>query len=173
MSGPGFIVSPRRKQDIYDIAASVRNAFMRFFGNAPYVPIDKLYELLPELLPGFQLEVCEHAEMGPDHGRCYPAQRLIKLRVDVYDGMCEGQGRDRFTGAHELGHLFLHANVSFARVIEPSSRIEIFRDSEWQANTFASGLLINQAALARCASLSEVVRTFGVSEDAARVRFKK
>lgn len=173
MSGPGFVVPPRKKQDIYDLAADLRKRCMQFTGGGEYVPIDKIYELMPDLLPGFRLDVRERSELGVDHGRAYPAARLIELREDVYDGMCEGKGRDRFTGAHEFGHLFLHANVPFARAITPGSSIKLYCDSEWQANTFASGFLIDQDALEACKSVQEVAHRFGVSEDAARVRFKR
>lgn len=173
MSGPGFIVPPRKKQDIYDLAADLRKRCLRITGGGEYVPIDKIYELMPDLLPGFVMEIRDHEVMGENHGRAYPATRRIELRQDVYDGMCEGKGRDRFTGAHEFGHLFLHANVAFARAITPGLSIKLYCDSEWQANTFASGFLIDRDALETCRSVQEVAHRFGVSEDAARVRFKR
>lgn len=168
----GFIVPARSRRAIYDTAAGIREAFRRAIGPGAWVPIDKLYELMPLALPGFRLEVCERSELGDDHGRTFPEHRLVMLREDVYEGMCRGVGRDRYTGAHELGHLFLHQSVGFARQsLRPGA--PRYLDSEWQANTFASAFLIDETRLPACRSVEEVMSTFGVSEHAARIRFEK
>lgn len=142
-------------------------------GYGDRVPIDKVYEVLPVLLPGFSFEVCDRSEMGTDHGLTLPERYLIKLRVDVYEGMCKGNGRDRFTGAHELGHLFLHHSAGFARRQYESGLPAYRYNSEWQANSFASAFLIDGSRLVTCRSLADVTSKFGVSESAARVRFRK
>ncbi len=170
MEHAGFIVPPRKKSDIYKIATDIRNCFRSLISEEGRLPIDVIYELLPDMLPGFVCEVMEPWQMGLDHGRTFPSRQTIWLREDVYDGMCQGKGRDRFTAAHELGHFFLHQNVSFARAMDSSTKI--YCNSEWQANTFASALLIDEVLLSQCRSLQEVVERFGVTADAARVRFK-
>lgn len=168
----GFTVPPRKRRDIYDIAEQVREYFRPAIGPGALVPIDRILELMPLAVPGFRLEVCERSELGDDHGRTFPEQQLIMLREDVYVGMCNGQGRDRFTAAHELGHLFLHRSVGFARQeLRPGA--PLYLDSEWQANTFGSAFLIDERVLPRCQSIQDVMETFGVSEHAARVRFQK
>lgn len=166
----GFTVPPLRKQYIYDFAANVRERFRPLMGTGAKVPMGLIYEVLPLVLPGFRLEVCDREELGDDHGQTFPEHLLIKLREDVYAGMCNGVGRDRFTGAHELGHLFLHKSAGYARV-EPGAPCYV--NSEWQADTFASALLVDERRMPECNSLEEVMETFGVSEPAARVRFKK
>ncbi|WP_114864029.1 ImmA/IrrE family metallo-endopeptidase [Comamonas sp. AG1104] len=171
MGHPGFIVPPRRKEDICKLATSVRGVFGQLISGEGKLPIGVVYELLPDLLPGFEMEVKEPWEMGEDHGQTYPDKRRIYLRRDVYDGMCMGRGRDRFTGAHELGHLFLHTRIGFARAMTSSTKI--YCNSEWQANTFASALLIDEVHLKDCRSLEEVMERFGVSRDAASVRFRE
>ncbi len=135
------------------------------------MPIEVVYELLPDLLPGFELQVRDEWEMGQDHGQTFPDRKRIYLRKDVYDGMCQGKGRDRFTAAHELGHLFLHTGIGFARAMDSSTKI--YCNSEWQANTFASALLIDETRLQQCRDVTEVMECFGVTLDAARVRFKR
>jgi len=170
---PGFLVPSRTKKSIYETSAIVRNVLRRFMGDAVRVPIDVVYEVLPDVLPGFVLQVCSRDELGNDHGRTYPDELLIQLREDVYDGMCGGIGRDRFTGAHELGHLFLHQGVVFARRAPTMMELKPYNDSEWQANTFASALLIDERHLHGCRTVEDVARVFGVSIAAARVRFKK
>lgn len=167
----GFTVPPLSKRHIYDTAEGVRERFRPLMGQGSLVPIEMIYETLPLVLPGFRMEVCDFDEMGDDHGQTYPEKLLIKLREDVYVGMCNGAGRDRFTGAHELGHLFLHQAAGFARAaLQPGAPAYV--NSEWQADTFASAFLIDERRLLTCRSLEEVQAMFGVSEAAARVRFK-
>jgi len=172
MSQLGFVVPPMRKRVIYDIAKSIRSTFSPIITSSK-VPIDVVYELLPDLLEGFRLEICDERELGNDHGRTYPGQRRIQLREDVYDGMCRGSGRDRFTGAHELGHLFLHSNIPFARTIANVGAVKLYCDSEWQANTFASAFLIDESQLISTMHPHEVAEQYGVSIAAASVRLKK
>ena len=167
----GFTVPPLSKQKIAEAASLVRDRFRPLMGDNSYVPIDKVYEMLHLVLPNFNFEVCEHSEMGGDHGQTFPEKRLIKLRSDVYDGMCSGSGRDRFTAAHELGHLFLHSQAGFARAADNTT--PAYMNSEWQADTFASHLLMDQQALTQCKSVEEIRSRFGVSQAAARVRFQK
>jgi Zn-dependent peptidase ImmA (M78 family) len=167
----GFTVPPLSKQKIAAAANIVRDRFSPLMSVNGYVPIDKVYEMLHLVLPEFNFEVCENDEMGGDHGQTFPEKQLIKLRSDVYDGMCSGSGRDRFTAAHELGHLFLHTQASFARAT--NSATPVYMNSEWQADTFASYLLIEQQALTVCKTIEEVQTRFGVSYSAAQVRFQK
>lgn len=171
MEHQGFIVPARKKVDICTTATTIRNCFAQLITRTGELPIHVVYELLPDLLPGFQMEVCEVGQMGQDHGQTFPDNKRILLRQDVYDGMCQGKGRDRFTGAHELGHLFLHTGIGFARAMDASTKI--YRNSEWQANTFASALLIDDGNLRLCRSIEEVMQRFGVTYEAAKVRFKQ
>jgi Zn-dependent peptidase ImmA (M78 family) len=168
----GFTVSPRSKRQIYDVAATVRERFRPLMGDNSWVPIERIYETLHLLIPGFHFEVCDREELGDDHGQTFPEDLLIKIREDVYTGMCNGNGRDRFTAAHELGHLFLHKSAGFARrSLEPGAPLYV--NSEWQADNFSSAFLIDEQRLHSCQTLEQVQRTFGVSEPAARARFKK
>jgi len=164
----GVIVPPLSTQNIYTIAKSIRAAM-----NSPlYVPIDRIYEVLLKLIKGFSFEIVTKAEIGDDHGLTYPDKKIIQIREDIYDGACRGNGRDRFTMAHELGHLFLHRGVRFAR--SPKGiEIPVYRNSEWQADTFASGFLVDEGFLRRCESVEEVADTFGISIAAAKCRFGK
>jgi len=168
----GFIVPARSRDAIYGIAGAVRGRFAPLMRGSDFVPIAEIYEILPEVLPGFRLEVCEHAELGDDHGQTFPDDRLIKLREDVYEGLHRNRGRDRFTAAHELGHLFLHGGIGFARKVHTPNMAR-YLDSEWQANSFASAFLINQARIGQYASVQQVMDAFGVSYEAAQLRFKK
>jgi len=93
--------------------------------------------------------------------------------------------RDRFTIAHELGHLFLHypmvnrtrpnAWMVATRWIDEVDPVQ--RRAEWEANWFAEAFLMPSDAFRkefeclRC-SISETAARFGVSTSAAEVRAK-
>lgn len=168
----GTIVPPQSTKDIYIIAEVIRSVFSEMMALPLYVPIDRIYEVLPELIEGFSFEVVTKADIGDDHGLTYPGKQIILIREDIYDGACRGNGRDRFTMAHELGHLFLHREVRFARSPH-NTTVPIYMNSEWQADTFASGFLVDKEALGRCKSVEEVTDTFGISIAAAKCRFGK
>jgi len=124
---------------------------------------------MPNAFSGFNMEVAEREDMGINHGLTIPAENVIRLRIDVYHGAAEGKGRDRFTAAHELGHYLMHRNVPIQFHRTENGRLPAFKDSEWQANTFAGGLLMPIDKMVRCKSLEEVMERFEVSWDAARV----
>jgi antitoxin HicB len=77
----------------------------------------------------------------------------LRLRLDVRDGAREGNGRYRFTVAHELAHLVLHRDDlvrnrgrAFRDVVSPTDKlppgVPIYRSPEWQANAWAGAFLM-------------------------------
>lgn len=165
----GIVVPPRSKPDIETNALALRHFFQ--LGNRPYFPVAEVYEALDLLFDGARFEVREEHEMGDDHGRTYPDRNLILIREDVYERACEGQPRDRFTMCHELGHLMMHRGVplSLSR-IDPLKPPKIYRNSEWQADNFASYLLMPSGLLAKYDAIHRVMNDFGVSTEAAFAR---
>lgn len=167
MSNVCFEVSPTSRAKLMALAADLRT-FLRI--ESPYFPILQVVELALPRVEGLQelvLSIGEMEEMGNDHGLTYTDRHEIRLRRDVYDGVYQGKGRDRFTLAHELGHLFLHSKPGYARTLRDSSQIEPFRSSEWQANTFAGSLLMPIDFLRSTANLGEIAESCGVTIDAA------
>ena len=108
-----------------------------------YFPILSFVEnILPILIPDFQFEVVPEAEMGNKHGETYPSKNLIRIREDIYLRAAAGEGRDRLTVAHEVGHLFLHEDDSIALCrLEPGDKLKPYEDPEWQADAFGGELL--------------------------------
>lgn len=47
-------------------------------------------------------------DMGNNHGLTDPVEKTILIREDVYENALRGNGRDRFTIAHELAHYLMH-----------------------------------------------------------------
>lgn len=90
-----------------------------------------------------------------------------------YDGTNK---RDKFTLAHEIGHLFLQ--------YDPENPNRVFNrkgqtEEEYQANRFAAAFLmpqslyldsLNKHAIDNKVDMSEVANDFGVSVEAARTR---
>ena len=164
MSGSSVRVEPRSRKDIRAVAS----AFRAFFGlKNPKLPIMSLLENeLPKVHEKFYLGVAEKGELKKCHGLTVPNKGVIYLREDIYDGAMNGVGRDRFTACHELGHLLLHQDVSFAKQAS-SAPLKRYEDSEWQANCFAGELLICSKHVNKCTSCSEIQEVFGVSKEAA------
>lgn len=167
MSGPSCEVPPRSQDNVFGVAMGVRRQ-LGILGDA--FPIAEVLEfVMPQAFPGFVLEVAEKHEMGPNHGLTIPAENVIRLRLDVYEGLAEGRGRDRFTASHELGHYLMHRDVPIRFHRAEHGELPKYRDSEWQANRFAGALLMPTDRMVTCRSIDEVVDRFQVSREAAEV----
>lgn len=141
-------------------------------------PIDDLLEfVLPidyeiDVWPSTGLPVGVEGVTVPavDGGRT-----CIHIAEEVFEGIDDGDGRCRFTGAHEAGHGLLHAKqIEHALVsgtfagLHRDSTVETFRHPEWQANAFAGALLMPApaviVALADCGrNVPRLTATFQVS----------
>lgn len=101
----------------------------------------------------------------------------------IYLPTMTSPARDRFTIAHELGHLFLHyptlardypGQVMIAtRWVDDDDPDQ--KRAEWEANWFAAAFLMPANAFTqayRCESPEEVSDSFGVSMQAVTVRAK-
>lgn len=142
--------------------------------SGPYFPlVDFVEKRLPLLWDHFTLVVQEHADMREAHGLAFPEASEIWLREDVYAGVLEGRGRDRFTLAHELGHLLMHGDVGLARVPRRSTELRHYENSEWQANRFAGALLVPDEFVIQFGDAERIARECGVSIEAASVRMKQ
>nr|WP_305147469.1 ImmA/IrrE family metallo-endopeptidase [Butyricicoccus faecihominis] len=97
----------------------------------------------------------------------------MKIRNSVYEGACCGNGRDRFTLAHEIGHFFMHRDVDLALSrIDERNDVPAYRKSEWQANTFASALMMPDHIIKNWEP-EEIARFCGASMSAAEIAYKK
>ncbi|WP_052417248.1 ImmA/IrrE family metallo-endopeptidase [Cellvibrio mixtus] len=127
---------------------------------------------LPQLMPGFTLQILEDCELPNDYARTYPESSLMQVRESVYEGARSGNPRDRFTLAHELGHLFLHQGVTAYARSENSPPHKVYEDSEWQADTYAAEFLMPMDEVKSIRSHVEIMLRFNVSEMAAQRRFR-
>lgn len=110
------------------------------------VPIVSILEQYLPIIFGetYNYEIVPEEEMGNKHGETIPDQGLIRIREDVYLGACSGNGRDRMTIAHEIGHFLLHRSirVSLCRMENGvTEKPKVYENPEWQADVFAGELL--------------------------------
>lgn len=120
--------------------------------------LPRIYENLPSLWGGWDFVVKEHDEMGEYLGTTNPRKKLISLRNDVYEGLCNGDKEHQYTAAHELGHMVLHSEMEFARREGGANRS--MSDVEDEADDFATVLLgfdspANESAIAQVIELIE------------------
>ena len=141
--------------------------------NLYYFPILQFIEnILPLLMPDFQFETPSVAEMRDKHGETNPSAKIIRIREDVYLGAADGNGRDRLTIAHEIGHLLFHGNDSVVLCrLGAHESLKAYENPEWQANAFG-GELLASSYLIKGMSAAEVQKKCGVSLSAAEVQLR-
>lgn len=167
-----YEASPLSRSKIRELTNHIRQVCG--LTNERYFPIVEFLELvMPQLDEQFLWIPVPSFEMGSKHGLAYPEDKLIKIREDVYEGAVAGNGRDRFTLAHEIGHYFLHKKerVSFARTIGAAEKLPPFRNPEWQANSFA-GELLAPPHIIKGMSVFEVMSFCGISSQAAKIQLQ-
>lgn len=167
MSDIGRQVLPMSAGSLEAYAQNVRDALG--FRSLPRIDCEAVFDLiLPQALPGFEYELRERSEMLNAEGYAAPDERRIILREDVFLGACEGRGRDRFTAAHEIGHVLLHSSDRLVHA-RSNGRPPAYACPEWQANTFASELLIDRRQVPPGSTEAVLMEMFGVTAAAASV----
>ena len=166
----GLLVAPASTRALWEFAERVRSAFA---GDAdiPFPIMDVLEFRMPRVVEEFDLDVCSHGEMGSEEGLVVAGMNCIKLREDVYEGAWNDNGRDRFTACHEFAHYLLHREIALPRTRDDS--FPIYRDAEWQADTFAGGLLMSCRHLPLLSGPVDAAAQCGMTSAAAKVMWAK
>ena len=165
---PTQIAPALSRVKIENLANDIRT---KFNCSGYYFDIIKFVEIvIPSIDGTFNYDYVEADELPKNTYAYYDsANNLMKIHSSVYERACANIGRDRFTIAHEVGHYFLHREgCLFART---EFAVPKYRDPEWQANTFASALLIPKT-LTRCLSVEEIANKCKVSNQAAKIAYK-
>ena len=168
----GIVAPPQSTNSLRDFADKVRTAFVDD-GEIEFPIMNVIEFQLEKILDGFYLDVREPEAMGEDEGRLivYGKGFALALRLDVYLGAWRGNGRDRFTACHELGHLLMHRTVTLPRTREDSE--PIFVDAEWQADEFAGTLLMSPRHLGRFMDIDDAAKLCRMTGAAAKVMWSK
>lgn len=165
-----FIVPPHSGKEIRTLAKMVRGV-LDPDGNAKLDIVRALENVLSKHDSDIEMEIVEDLELKGKEAETFPDDKRIRIARSVYDNARKGSGRDRFTIAHEIGHLFLHQGLqlSMARP-NPNQKIPAFFSSEWQASSFAGYILMPIEHFKKCSSAKMAARVFGVSEAAANTQ---
>lgn len=166
-----YIVEAKSRQELRMLAYSLR--MKMGLENCLFFPIVEMLDIFTEIFsPQFSYEIVEDNELKEDtHATTDVLTGHIQIKESVYNGACEGKGRDRMTIAHELGHFltlcFLDFNLerNFSQKEYPS-----YRDPEWQAKCFAGELLV-PAHLVNDLTPNQIASQCGVSKDAAKIQY--
>ena len=167
----GYTVPPLRRVAIRDFAAALRGRF-GLADEARFPVIDFLERVLDQRLNMTRTVIADAHDMGGAEGLTCPSGDFVMLRTDVYDGALAWGGRPRFTIAHEIGHLLLHANRPLARRAQ-SETVPAYKCSEWQADQFAAEVLMPFWQLCASDTPAVVAKRHAVSYHAAEVRLAK
>ncbi len=168
----GYIADPLSRKDLRRMAYKLRKLFG--FENKMDFLIVQVIEFLSNK-GVFNLEICSIDEMGTKYGETIPSENLIKLREDIYDKVCEGDGFARSTCAHELGHWLIghsEETVSFCRREEDLKKRRAYEDPEWQANCFSGELFVSKH-LVKEMTFDEIVEKCNVTPSMAYYQYKK
>lgn len=138
--------------------------------NEPYFPVVRFVEqVIPLIDENFDLQIVEERDLDQNtYALTYPDESVMKIREDVYCKAIQGDGRARFTIAHEIYHYLSHykERLCFARSTE---KIPSYMDPEWQANTFAGELLVSYD-ICKDMDVDEIVERCGVSWQCANIQ---
>lgn len=161
-----YVVEPKSRGQLRNLA----NAFRDKLGlhDVLYFPIVELLDLMGEFFKDFSYEIVPDTEFPPEiHGDTNILKNHIRIKESIYLGACNGNGRDRMTIAHEVGHYITlcFCGFSFQRNFEQKA-VQAYESPEWQAKCFAGELLV-PAHLTYSLTPEEIEDKCGVSYAAA------
>lgn len=164
-----YIVEPKSRHDLRIFANYLRCKLG--LKNTLYFPIVELLDLFSEVFPDFSYEIVPDFELAKGiHADTNIRTGHIRIKESVYNRACAGEGRDRMTIAHEIGHYFTicYCGFQLARNFGNKS-VPCYKDPEWQAKCFSGELMI-PFHLTKDMNPKLIARECGVSFDAALVQ---
>ena len=188
-------VKPRSKDKINDQAQQLLRKYYRELLASPgCFPMTELFEFV---FPQWGIKAAiQHLPTGIEaitvptrvpymlkHVVLYDDKHTtVVLAPEVYERLHQGDGRARFTVAHEVYHALYHA-PEVEQVLVERRTIALAREQDipaymnphWQADKFAAALLMPEVAVRRLVrehgpDVDRIMRTFGVSRMAAKIR---
>lgn len=119
---------------------------------------------------GIRYHYAPDEELAGDIARSIPAKGFIIIGVKAYLSLSDGEPDHALLVPHELGHIVLRHETSFARS-NVALQHDLVEDSEWQADVFALEFVMPYDAVCRlCKSVDDIVSIFGVTRHDAEAR---
>lgn len=167
-----FICPPMSRKDLRAYALSIRKSLHA--ENSLAFPVLPFLEIMPEIFEkdNFSFEIVGNNDLPPDiHAEYDYNINCIRIKDFVYEGACEGKGRDRMTIIHEISHhlLLSHSGLQLHRSF--SDTVPTYRDPEWQAKCLAGEIMV-PAHLVSNMDAQEIANKCLVSFDAALYQSK-
>lgn len=167
----GYIVEAKSRKDLRDLANTLRDKLG--LTKKLYMPIVELLDILTEIFKDFSYEIVDDTELPLImHADTDVRTGHIRIKESVYERACNGEGRDRMTIAHEIGHYFTLCFCGFRlRRNFTKQKVKNFEDPEWQAKCFAGEFMIPKHLVEEMTP-SQISEVCGVSLDAAEYQYK-
>lgn len=100
-----YMVEPKSRMDLRSLAELLRS-FLNL-DDKLWIPIVEILDVLPEICDDFSYEIVSDGELPNDvHALTNAKTGHITIKESIYERACNGEGRDRMTIAHEIGHYF-------------------------------------------------------------------
>lgn len=162
------VAKPRSRAEIERFVQYIKRQI--HFKGTEFPVLWFLESVIQSIDPSFSYDYVKSDEL-PDNTYAYydPIRNVMKIDENVYIRACEGNPRDKFTLAHEIGHYFLVDEIAFTR--KENGEVPAYMNPEWQANVFAGELLIPSNEI-RGLSVGEIVKKYNVSYQAAQIAYK-
>ena len=167
-----YVVEAKSRRQLRSLASILRKHLG--LENELYFPVVELLDVMYEIFPRFSYEIVLDSTFPPNvHADTDVMNHHIRIKESVYNGAAEGNGRDRMTIAHEIGHYFTlcFCGFQFQRNFKKDA-VPAYRSPEWQAKCFAGELLIDFNLVYNMQPY-EIVDKCGVSYEAAYYQYNQ
>ena len=161
---------PKSSEQIRQIACDLRQSLRTENQRAPDLWV--LLRKLPTVYPHFKCKAVRDSDLPNIEAKAYGKACVLKIRESFLTALkYYGDGRARFTVAHEIGHIALgHPGNQPRAKADPEREVATEPLLEKEANQFAAEFLIPTDLVNPSMSADEISRRFQVSIDAAAHR---
>lgn len=171
MSKYGYEVPPMSWAEIDDLTNKIR-ARINFLSKPRFPILEYIEQYIADREGLLDYEIISLFEMPEDLANISADGKLLKIIEDTYEKAVRGEGRARFTLAHEFGHLVLHCNKINVFSLSSGQNVPNHSHSEKQADYFAASLLMPKKFFDINDTYQTIMRRHGVSAQAAKIRIK-
>lgn len=100
-----YMVEAKSRKDLRNLSHILRKHL--HLEDTLYFPIVELLDVFSKIFDDFNYEIVEDSALPEKvHADTDIRTGHIRIKESIYYGACNGEGRDRMTIAHEIGHFF-------------------------------------------------------------------